>query len=104
MKVFSENSSSVAFVCENKQMNIRKTELSLKLSKVIQFPDSIILLCRLPYINYIIYDETKNRLTYLFRNADITYNRSGNSYAVDYEEETLSELSEGVRKIFNEYL
>ena len=103
MKVFFEDSLRLSLFYKNKKMNISKAELSSKLSKVISFPEAILLLCRLPYIEWIKYDKTEHSLTYQFRNAVIIHNRLIGSYKENYEQETLSEISEEIEEIFEKY-
>ena len=103
MKVFFEDLSRLSLFYKNKKMNISKAELSSKLSKVIMFPEAIILLCRLPYIKWIKYDKSEHSLTYQFRNATITYDRLICRYEENYEQETLSEISEEIEEIFEKY-
>ena len=103
MKVFFEDSLRLSLFYKNKKMNISKAELSSKLSKVINFPEAILLLCRLPYIEWIKYDKAEHSLTYRFRNAVILYDRLIGRYEEDYEQETLSEISEEIEEIFEKY-
>lgn len=103
MKVFFEDSLRLSLFYKNKKMNISKAELSSKLSKVISFPEAILLLCRLPYIEWIKYDKAEHSLTYRFRNAVISYDRLIDRYEEDYEQETLSEISEEIEEIFEKY-
>ena len=102
MKVFCENSLQFTLFFENKKVNIDKAELYSKLSEKIKFPEAILLLCRLPYIEWIKYDKAENSLTYQFRNANISYNSFMDMSVADYEQETLSEIEE-IGKIFENF-
>ena len=103
MKVFFEDVLHLPLFYKNRKMNISKAELSSKLSEVIRFPEAIILLCRLPYIEWIKYDKAEHSLTYRFRNATISYDRLIDRYNEDYEQETLCEISEEIEEIFGKY-
>lgn len=103
MKVFFEDLLHLSLFYKNKKMNISKSELSSKSSKVTSFPEAILLLCGLPYIEWIKYDKAEHSLTYRFRNATISYDRLIGRYEENYEQETLSEISEEIEKIFEKY-
>lgn len=102
MKVILEEGKLELKIAE-KIMEVDKSEISQKLSEVLPCTEAIMILCRLPYIEVIVYDKTKRKISYAFRNAKLIHNALDETYNEDFNEETIYDMDEKIANIFNQY-